>query len=370
MRRNRTLREILFVPTIAIAGCALLMICLAGPGSGLVGAASIQQNNRNSISGTVMNTSNMPLQRMRVELQDEVEMSISQTYTDGAGHFYFRNLSQGTFTVKVHSDATYMGRSIRVTLYQARAGGGYHQEQVDIVIKSREELKKPSVPGGNTGATFAQEVPDNARKIYDRAVKQLENPKQADEGFASLKEALKVFPTYYLALERLGVEYVKRQQYEPARETLLKAREVNPTGAPALYVLGVSQFYLRQLQEASDSLSRSLQLAPDSPNAALAHFYLGLAYWNTGKHADAEPHLKKCYELGGNTIPPDVHMHLAQFYSDKKRYKDAAEELELFLKLAPDAADAPKIKGLIKQLREKAASASATQKLVTSSSPK
>ncbi|MDX2031054.1 MAG: tetratricopeptide repeat protein [Blastocatellia bacterium] len=369
MNENRIRKGPLSLAAIAIASGALSLFCLFGPAPDPVGAAMIQQNNRNSISGVVMNTANQPLQRIRVELQDEVEMSIMQTYTDGSGHYYFRNLSQGTFTVKVHSDATYAGRSVRVTLFQARAGGGYHQEQVDIVIKSREEVKKPSVPGGNTGSTFAQEIPDNARKIYDRAVRQLENPKQAEEGFASLKEALKVFPTYYLALERLGVEYVKRQQYEPARETLLKAREVNPTGAPALYVLGVSQFYLRQLPEAADSLGRSLQLAPDSPNAALAHFYRGLAFWNTGKHAEAEPHLKKCYELGGNTIPPDVHMHLAQYYSDKKRYKDAAEELEMFLKLAPDATDAPKIKGLIKQLREKAASAGATQKLVSSSSP-
>ncbi|MFN0085323.1 MAG: tetratricopeptide repeat protein, partial [Blastocatellia bacterium] len=367
--KYRYRRERHSVPAIAIAGCALLMCGLISPPAGPAGAASIQQNSRNSISGVVMNTSNLPIQRIRVELQDEVEMSVKQTYTDGAGHYFFQNLTQGTFIVKVHSDVTYVGRSVRVVLYQARAGGGYHQEQVDIVVKSREELKKTSVPS-NAGATFAQEVPDNARKIYERAIRQLENAKQAEEGVASLKEALKIFPVYYLALERLGVEYVKRQEYEPARDTLLKAREVNPTGAPALYVLGVSHFHLRQLSDAADALRRSLQLAPDSPNAALAHFYLGLSYWNTGKQAEAEPHLKKCYELGGDTVPPDIHMHLAQFYSDKKRYKEAADQLEMFLKFAPDAVDAPKIKGLIKQLREKAASAGgATQKLAAGSSP-
>ena len=155
---------------------------------------------------------------------------------------------------------------------------------------------------------------------------------------------------------------MKLQQFEPAHETLTKAIEVNPNGASCRYALGVSQFYLKKLPEAIESLRRALQLAPDSPNAALAHFYLGLAYLNSGKAGDAEPHLKKAYQLGGNSIPSDVHMYLAKYYSDNKRYKEAADELELFLKLAPDARDAEKIKALIKQLRSKAASGSSPQK--------
>jgi tetratricopeptide (TPR) repeat protein len=250
---------------------------------------------------------------------------------------------------------------VRVNLYGAGPGLGAHYEQVDIVLKTRNEAKGNPVPS-NSGPAFAQEVPENARKAYEQAVKQLENDKQSAQGIDSLKEALNLFPTYFLALERLGVEYVKLQQYEPARAALTKAIEVNSNGASCHYALGVSQFYLQKLPEAIESLRRSLQLAPDSPNVALAHFYLGLAYWNSGKPGDAEPHMKKAYQLGGNSIPPDIHMHLAKYYSDNKRYKDAADELELFLKRASDARDAEKIKALIKQLRAKAASGSAPQK--------
>ena len=65
--------------------------------------------------------------------------------------------------------------------------------------------------------TFAQEVPEGARKAYEAAVKHLERPNEADQGLAALKQAIDIFPSYYLALERLGAEYVKRQQYELAR---------------------------------------------------------------------------------------------------------------------------------------------------------
>jgi tetratricopeptide (TPR) repeat protein len=323
-------------------------------------AISFQQN-RNAINGTVTDTSNRPLNRIRVELLDEVEMVITQTYTDTTGRFSFRGLSSGTFIVKAHTDGTHLEQSARVNLYAARVGGGAHYEQLDIVLKTRDETKGNSVPS-NSGPAFAQEAPENARKVYEQAVKQLDNNKQATQGIDLLKEAINLFPTYFLALERLGVEYVKLQQYEPARATLTKAIEVNPNGASSHYALGVSQFYLQKLPEAIESLRRSLRLAPDSSNAAFSHFYLGLAYWNSAKQVDAEPHMKKAYQLGGNSIPPDIHMHLAKYYSDNKRYKEAADELELFIKLAPDARDAEKIKALVKQLRAKDASGSPPQK--------
>jgi len=323
-------------------------------------AASFPQN-RNAINGLITDTSNRPLTRIRVELLDDVEMSIMQTYTDTTGHYSFKGLSTGTFIVKAHFDGIHQEQSVRVSLFAVRAGGGAHYEQLDIVLKTINEAKGNPIPH-NSDTAFAQEAPENARKAYELAVKQLENNKQAAQGIDLLKEAVKLFPTYFLALERLGVEYVKLQQFEPAHETLTKAIEVNPNGASCRYALGVSQFYLQKLPEAIESLRRALQLAPDSPNAALAHFYLGLAYLNSGKAGDAEPHLKKAYQLGGNSIPPDVHMHLAKYYSDNKRYKEAADELELFLKLAPDARDAEKIKALIKQLRSKAATGSSPQK--------
>ena len=48
---------------------------------------------------------------------------------------------------------------------------------------------------------------------------------------------------------------------------------------------------------------------------------------------------------------------MASLYGDQKRYKEAADELELFLKAKPKSADTEKVKALIKQLREKAAAA-------------
>ena len=319
----------------------------------LSSASATLQNNRNVINGLITNTSGQPLNRIRVELCDEVEMRIMQTFTDTSGRYSFRNLSQGTFIVKVHSDGNYQNRSARVTLFAARNNGGAHYEQLDFTLKSRDEIKGNTNPV-NPGATFVQEVPENARKAYERALKQLENEKQVQQGLESLQEALNFFPNYYLALERLGLELVKRQQLESARTVLTKALTVNSSGATSLYALGVVQYQSRQWPEAAESLQRSLVLAPTSPNAVYGHFYLGLSLLKINKPTEAETHLKRTYELGGNQAPADCHMHLAQLYSNNKRYKEAADELELFLKQTPDARDAENIKNIIRQLRAKA----------------
>lgn len=316
------------------------------------GAVAVGAQGRNAINGMVVNTGREPINRIRVELQNELEMFITYTYTDAAGRYSFRNLSQGVFIVKVHSDGKHTSQSTRIVLQALRNSGASHYEQVDFMLKEIAE-RKPVTSAGTAGTLFAQDIPDKARKIYDRAVKQLDSAQEKSAGIASLKEALQAFPRYYDALERLGIEYVRLQQYEEARQTLTLAVEVNRGGAASFYGLGVAQFHTQRTSEAVESLQKALIIAPDSSNGAFEHFYLGLSYWKLNRHGDAEPHLKKAGELGGNSVPPDIHMYLAQYYSESGRRQEAAAELELFLKLVPNAQDAEKIRNLIRQLKSK-----------------
>jgi Tfp pilus assembly protein PilF len=53
----------------------------------------------------------------------------------------------------------------------------------------------------------------------------------------------------------------------------------------------------------------------------------------------------------------EIHRQLAALYIDLKRYREAADELEVALKADPKSADADKLKELVKELRDKAAAA-------------
>jgi tetratricopeptide (TPR) repeat protein len=169
-----------------------------------------------------------------------------------------------------------------------------------------------------------------------------------------LKEAIDLFPDYYAALLKYGFECVKAAKYEPAITPLAKAIQVNPKGQDSYYALGVAQYQLKKLPESAETLKQMVKLDPQSPNVPFARYYLGMALVKTGKPAEAEPELKQAYAEGRTNVPTDVHMALAQIYGNSKRYKEAAQELELFLKETPDARDKEKIKGLISQLKAKA----------------
>jgi tetratricopeptide (TPR) repeat protein len=222
---------------------------------------------------------------------------------------------------------------------------------IEIVMRTRADGGTREAP--NTGTTFVQEVPERAKKAYERGVSLLD-AKDSDGGIAALVEAIEIFPDYYLALERIGAEFVQRKDFDRASIALTRAISINPSGHLSLYALGVTQYNQKKYSDAAEQLRRSYLLAPGSTNAPFVQFYLGLSLIKLDRPADAEAQLRRAYELGGKRIPPDVHLHLAQIYSDSKRYREAADELELFLKEAPTARDAESIRNVIKQLRAKA----------------
>jgi Tfp pilus assembly protein PilF len=320
-------------------------------------STSAHIQSRNTIRGRITDTSGNAIERVRIELRDEVEMTIGQTYSDAAGRYLFSGLSFGTFIIRVNSDGRHVPRSMRVMLQPTRVSGGLagaQNEEVDFVLPTLDEARNKG-DAGNSGVAFAQEVPENARKLYEKAVNLFEQ-KKTEDGVETLKEALKLFMDYYLAWERLGIEYTKLELYDAAKTALTQAVRVNESSANSFYALGYTQHQLLQWKDAATSLRRSLQLAPTSPNAAFAHYYLGLALLKEKNLTEGETHLKQARDMGrnNNNLPAEVHLQLAQIYSNSQRYKEAADELELYLKRASKAKDAENIRSLIKQLRAKA----------------
>jgi tetratricopeptide (TPR) repeat protein len=167
----------------------------------------------------------------------------------------------------------------------------------------------------------------------------------------SLKKAIELFPLYFDALELLGTEYVKLQEYETAIPVLTKAIEVNGRAYPSLNALSVAQYNLKQLPEAVESMRRAITFNQKSINANL---WLGMLLRQTNKLDEAETYLKQADQLAASKSP-DAHWQLALLFNQLKRYKEAADELELFLKVQPDSKDTELIKKLIEKFRKQSA---------------
>ncbi len=298
----------------------------------------------NSISGHVSDISGNPIPDVYVELLNDVDSVLQRAKTDGSGRFGFQRLSAGVFQIRVQTYGTsYLGQTKRVQLERTRAF-----EQVDFVLATKQTTSMSAT----AGAVFVQEVPEQARKEFERGAALLQRTDQRKEGLEILKKAIELFPLYFEALELLGTEYVKQQEYELAISVLTKAIEVNRRAYQSLYALSVAQYNLKQLTEAVESMRRAITLNQKSVNANL---WLGMLLRQTSKLDEAETYLKQADQLAASKSP-DAHWQLALLFNQLKRYKEAADELELFLKIQPDAKDTELIKKLIQRFRQQSAS--------------
>ncbi len=304
---------------------------------------------RNSINGFVFNESRQPISDIYVELLNDLDVSVSRTKTNGAGIFSFRGLPNGNYKVKVlpyNLNYEEQIRDVSLIAISAIAGGGVVSEQVDIYLKDKKSNN--AGPFGEPGVIFAQEIPPTAKKAYEDGISLL-NDKKENEGFEKLKNALEIYPDYYLALDRLGTEYVVRGYYEASLILLTKAVEVNPRSFSSTFGLGLSQFRLKQGDKAVESLQKATEINNTYVNGFL---WLGIALHSNGKFDEALTALLKADKLSKG-VTAEVHWQLARVYKDQKLYNKAADELELYLKYKPDASNKEELKKTIQTLRQK-----------------
>ncbi len=304
---------------------------------------------KSSIIGIIFDSSGRPLEKVRVELLDDVYTVLRTVRTSGTGQYAFNSLTSGYFHVRVKDEkGEYTEEIQRVELVSIQLSptsqGSRDIRQVDFYLRPKSDRK----PATGTGVVFAQNVPDGARKNYAKAISDFEKNKAA-EGMAALKAALGIFPDYYLALVRLGEEQINQSQFAEAQDALARAIKVNPKGSEGFYWLGIAQVGLKQMPQAVESFRQALLQNPSSVNSVM---WLGMALRRSGQLEEAEAQLKRAKKLASKPIP-QAHWELALLYNHQKRNKEAADELELFLKAQPDSRDAEAIKKLIKQLREK-----------------
>lgn len=316
-------------------------------------AASLAQAQTFTINGHVFDArSRQPVGDLYVELQEFGGFSVGRGRVDSTGRFTFRLRSPGTYTVKVITVGTnYLETSQEVRLMTMPLGNGrYSSDQAFVDFYLKLDPRKINVgSGGAATVIFAQEVPDEARKLYKKGVEQLEDKK--DAGLDSLKQAVEIFPVYYDALDRLGTEYVVRRQYAEAAPYLIRAIDVNQRSYSSFYALGVASYNLKDLQSAAKALGAAVTINPLSINAQL--FY-GMILRIDGDYEKAEKALLQAKNLAGKNSVAEIHWQLGLLYDKTGRYKEAADELERYLKIAPKDTDKEKIKKLIADLRAKA----------------
>lgn len=296
----------------------------------------------NRIEGQIFDENRAPLGDMYVELLNEVESMVATKKSTTTGRFSFGGLSIGNFKIRVlPSGKNFVGQTREIEFASATGSEIQFVEfymRVDKRFEKRFELSTPEV-------VFAQEVPDAARKFFLSGTEKLS--KSNEEGLADLEKAVAAFPTYFDALNRLGIEYVRRNLFERSYPHLLKAIDVNPRSYSSFYGLGVAFLQLKLYPASLKAAEAAAGLAPDSPDS---HLLYGTALRLVGQYLKSETELKKALDLSKQPNA-EAHWQLALLFNHLSRNKEAADHLDEYLKIAPTPSNKKEIKELAAKLR-------------------
>jgi tetratricopeptide (TPR) repeat protein len=203
-------------------------------------------------------------------------------------------------------------------------------------------------------------IPGKAVNEYENALKESSkgNRAKAAEG---LERALKLAPDFYEAQYSLGIQYIGLQKYDQAEAALLRARDLSPKAAEPLihlgtlyYQRGESQSDAGRSEEAATAFEKAADFLEESirrsPLSSSAHSYLGAALYKVGSYEEAETTLKRALELDANE--QNARLMLVNVYTKSGRYKEALEQVNIFLSNNPKSTQRAALEAIKEKLQK------------------
>ncbi len=274
--------------------------------------------------------------------------------TDAKGSFTFGSLAPGNYTVVVDAGENYeIAREsvvIESELNPARSAGPVNlisgRYSVMINLQPKREFG-PRAKASVVNAALA-EVPDEARRLYEKGL-ELAGAGDTVKAIDNLRAAVSLYPKFPLALNELGVQYLKVGQPSKAIAVLESASTLSPDAFAPKLNLGIALLETNRFFEAEKQLREALRLNQSIPTA---HMYLGVALARLHNDQEAERELRDAINSGSNQVGL-AHKYLGGLYWKQHNYRQAADELDTYLRLTPNAQDADRLRATIKDLRSR-----------------
>jgi Flp pilus assembly protein TadD len=166
-----------------------------------------------------------------------------------------------------------------------------------------------------------------------------------------LSNAVSYYPEFALALNELGVQYLKVGLPDKAATALGSALKIKPDEFVPRLNYGIALLNQKRYAAAEENLRVAVAKNPAPPTA---HMYLGISLAMQRKIDEAEKELLIAIKSASHEVSL-AHRYLGGVYIERREYKLAAEELEKYLTQAPKAPDAQRIRSTIQELRSKKA---------------
>lgn len=338
---------VLFHLTLAILCLLCRSAAFAQAGGGGTSPGNRGAGPSHTIRGKLfLPSGNPPEQRIRVVLEINTGGIAGEVFSDSVGNFEFRSVSNGVYRITVHTD----GRNYETTQEMVELSGSFSRT-VAAPIYLRDKVADPRTTPKERILTPAdiQEVPKDAKKAYEKGLKRA-GENQFEEAAGLFEQALKIFPDYLHALNKLGEQKSHLERFEEAQAAYEKAIAANQRFALPYINLGILFVRRKQYDDAVPMLDHGNTLDDSYP---MAHLNLGLALMSK-KEPDydrAEKELQRAIDMGKGSLAA-AHKFIYNIHLRRRAWDKAVGQLEAYLKEAPDARDVPEVRGMLEKLKK------------------
>lgn len=318
--------------------------------------ASAAHAQGHTIRGKVRNNLGANVGRASVTLEKN-GVPVDQTVANNEGDFSFTGLTETSYTVVVSTpDYNPVSESVDFVRSTNSEQPG-EMRTVEIVLMAKGGVRPP-----RAGLSFVQDIPKPARDSFESGIK-FARENRIPESISAYEGAVRIFPDYFDAHFVLANELAKQGKFTEAIKHLDEARRVNPKDDRVYDLFARVMMQQRKYAVAARIYAEAARLNPVEPQYLLAEGMAlveqaasinpsqskGAADERAFAFTEAERVLTEALRL--NKKLADVHLQLARLYEKKGERSRAAEELEQYLRKAPNVKNADAIRQAIKTLR-------------------
>ena len=204
---------------------------------------------------------------------------------------------------------------------------------------------------GTTVSTVSLAAPKNARKAFDKGV-DLQKENKADAAIRQFQKAVALYPTYATAWYKIGAIEFGSGKLESARDAFNKAAQADPKFVAPYVQLSRLELRAQRWPELAECTSKALTLDPfDYPKEFL---FDSVAQYHLHNFDRAEKSILRAEALDTRHEFPQIVYMKGLLLLQHQDYIAAAESLRTYLKLAPNADDAAKVREQLEEVEKNA----------------
>lgn len=291
-----------------------------------------------------------PAEMIKVELRRFSGEPVAMTFTRTSGEFEFTAVPGGSFNLVVEEQGYEAVRETVELRTMSRFGL--------LVYLRKSTLPELREPGSKISA-HELGMPKKARARYQKGMEQLYEKKNAEGSLPHFQKAVADAPDYYEAYFQLGVAYSELHRRTEAGQAFEKSAELSQEKfAEPLIALGSLRSDEQKFPEAEGLIRRGLAVDASS---WLGHYELARVLFGENRLGEAEKSVGEALHRRADYAP--AYLLRANIRIRQKNYPALMEDLEEYLRLAPNgpfSEQARQMQDQIRRLTENAKGAGAT----------